>query len=79
MLRLLNLYFEKKFNNTDLDGFIYFTTFKNKQKYFFIVELIYNIVLVSSVHKNDLVMCVYIYILCIYRYIFQNVFSYRLL
>lgn len=65
MLRLLNLYFEKKFNNTDLDGFIYFTTFKNKN-IFIEVELIYNIVLVSSIHKSDLVVCVYIFIYVIH-------------
>ena len=69
MSRLLNLYFEKKFNNTNLDGFISLPFKKINLKTFFIeVELIYNIVLVSSVHENDLVM--YVYILCIYRYMF---------
>ena len=35
--------------------------------------MIYNIMLISGIHKSDLVICVYVY-MCVYVYIFRLIF-----
>ena len=54
--------------------------------FYIVVELIYNVMLVSSVQQNDSVMCIYVYIyiyihifvcVCVYIYVYIHTYTVR--